>query len=150
MTLTKQYLQDILEYDALTGVFTWKSRRPNKQAGTISRKGYRRITIDHVQHYAHRLAWIITHGSLDPSLSIDHIDGDKQNNAIDNLRLATPSQQLMNQAQVRGIKLEKRTNRWTAGLTIKGDYIHLGTFDCPLLARLSYEDARQQHFGSFA
>ena len=87
--LTREFLVSLLHYDELTGVFTWRSNRPKVRAGDVagtrSSHDYWQISIRDKVYSAHRLAWFYVHGTW-PSRVIDHIDGDRMNNRIDNLR----------------------------------------------------------------
>ena len=81
--LTAERLRGLLEYDGTTGVFHWKGT--GERAGSIQDKGYRTIEIGGRSYYAHRLAWLYTYGSW-PNDELDHIDRNKDNNSISNLR----------------------------------------------------------------
>lgn len=82
--------KEMLDYDPATGVFTWKvapPRKPSfvgKEAGAVAH-GYRRIKIGQEAVFAHRLAWAWVNGGEPPAV-IDHINRDKLDNRVDNLR----------------------------------------------------------------
>ena len=96
-----------------TGVLTWKPRDfsgvpyPNlrwgwnkrfagKPAGLIDNQGYLSIRV-FMRHYGgHRIIWEMVNGPIPKGMQIDHIDGNRRNNAITNLRLATPMQNTQN------------------------------------------------------
>jgi hypothetical protein len=68
-------------------------------------------------------------------VTVDHIDGDKQNNHIDNLRAATPSQNGANQfltkankSGVKGVSWAKKSNKWNACIRVNGKNKNLGYF----------------------
>jgi len=91
--ITKDRLCEALSYDQETGMFRWvscsaRNVKNGDAAGTIDSKGYRTIRVDYVVHKAHRLAWLYVYGEL-PSGVIDHINGDRGDNRIANLRDAT-------------------------------------------------------------
>ncbi len=87
--LTRDRLIEVLDYDEETGIFKWKKKLSSrgvvgKIAGTTS-YGYSAINIDGVRYFSHRLAWLYFYGSW-PNQEIDHIDRNRKNNAIKNLR----------------------------------------------------------------
>ena len=89
---THDELKQLLRYDSETGVFHWREYRRGMSssgiAGTKTKEGYCQIAINDKLHFAHRLAWFYVHGVW-PRALIDHIDENKLNNAISNLREAT-------------------------------------------------------------
>src|SRR5882762_9001487 len=117
--LTQERLKELFDYDPITGWFTNRFSRgracTGDRAGSESGHGYRKICIDYVKYYEHHLAWFYTHGHW-PS-EIDHEDGKGNNNAIDNLREATRTQNNWNAERptgssgLRGAYLDKRTMR---------------------------------------
>lgn len=94
--ITLEHLRKILHYDPASGRFTWLRAtswrvRVGAVAGSVNKRlGYVVIGIGGVTYYAHRLAWLYVHGEM-PSDQIDHIDGDRANNALVNLRKASMS-----------------------------------------------------------
>ena len=104
--ITAETLHEYFDYQPTTGKIIWKKRRPGraskagKEAGTISkaRPGcpYRVLSLFRKKLYAHRVAWMLTHGEIPDGLCIDHIDGDGLNNRIENLRLVTRTENQRN------------------------------------------------------
>lgn len=102
-------LRRMLDYDWRTGSFKWRPRaemdaRWNNRfageiAGNINTKGYRTICINRVSYLAHRIAWKILTG--DEPTEIDHYDRNPSNNAAENLRPATRSENLRNRGPYR-------------------------------------------------
>lgn len=79
----------LLTYDPLTGKFIHLGKTANGlPAGSVDSEGYVLISLNKRAYRAHRLAWLLTHGEW-PANQIDHIDGDRQNNRIANLRDVT-------------------------------------------------------------
>lgn len=94
-------LLELISYDKETGkIIRRKSGRgfhfvPGKEAGGKANDGYRRIKLDMKSYQVHRIAWLYVHGVF-PSFFIDHINGVKDDNRIENLREVTRSQNKMN------------------------------------------------------
>lgn len=92
--LTADRLREVLAYDAQTGAFTWRVTQSNRAkagntAGSLHRQdGYVYIRVDGVLHKAHRLAWLHVHGAW-PTAGVDHVNGDRGQNGIANLREST-------------------------------------------------------------
>lgn len=97
--------------------------------------GHLHVTIGGKQGiYAHQIVWVLTYGEL-PKHEIDHIDGDPQNNAVENLRdvprnINHRNQKLRssNSSGVTGVSLHKETGKWVTSVTVNGKYKHLGIF----------------------
>jgi len=137
----KQSVDKILEwvsYDPDTGIFRWKKTSGRGYAGEVAggahSKGYLYITIRGVPYLAHRLAWYLTHGSF-PRQQIDHKNGDKRDNRIVNLRLATNQQNHANRGPqrnsstgVKGVYWFKPNRQWKAQICVSGKSIVLGYF----------------------
>lgn len=88
-------------------------RKPGDVAGTMRSDGYINmgIQINHVRYrtLGHRVIWFLAHGSLPPEdMEIDHIDGDRRNNKLENLRAVQPAINLRNRAQ--SCRAKKRAN----------------------------------------
>jgi hypothetical protein len=164
--LTANRLRELLVYDAETGIFLWKhridcapqcnTRWAGKVAGTLGSDGYLKITIDYRQFGAHRLAWLHVHGVW-PADQIDHIDGNRANNAITNLREATNSQNNANapaQANsttgVRGVTFRWRIGRYQVQLFKDGAGIHGGYFTTLEEAAIAARRLAQELHGEFA
>lgn len=132
-------LRKILDYDKDTGVFTRKqSSHRNyvgKRAGTLHHTGYRFIRLSGKVYAEHRLAWLYVHGEILGDV-IDHIDGNKSNNKISNLRCATRSdnncnalRRKDNSSGIKGINWHKVTNKWMCRVQHDGDRVILGYFN---------------------
>lgn len=145
-------LQKVLSYDPETGVFIWKVATNRKYpAGTVAgsvnkANGYRYIQVPNYGRFmAHRLAWMMHH-KVDPiNIELDHIDRNKDNNSIFNLRTVTRSQNLLNTGAT-GIWFDKLTNKWCASVKNGYQSVWLGRHDCPLMAHMAYLDKRQELF----
>jgi len=160
-TLTQEYLKSILNYNPETGVLTWaifKNARAQigDVAGTKDSKGYIQIRIDNRFYRAHRIIWIYVYGET-PTHNIDHIDGNRSNNAISNLRLASVSQNNQNRkrnekssTQYKGIYLVKKSGKFVAQIKKNRVHHYLGLFDTPEEAHSAYCKKAKELFGEFA
>jgi hypothetical protein len=142
---------DKLNYSLETGAFTWKTT--GKEAGSISNNGYRKIQLGGKNYYAHRLAFLAVTGQL-PTAFVDHIDGNRDNNSFENLRLVnrkTNNQNIRqakqnNKLDVLGVR--KRGNSYTAQICVDGKSQHLGTYGSFDLASNAYLKAKRDlHVG---
>ena len=137
--LTLGRLKEVLSYDNLTGLFTWKiSPCGNTKKGTIAGcdngKGYIRIRIDRGRFRAHRLAWMYINGH-EPDGQIDHINGDRSDNRIENLRVVNQLENSKNRrinsnntSGFTGVTFDKRSGKWAAQIELKGKGYTIGRF----------------------
>lgn len=126
-----ELLRTILNYSPDLGRLFWKvslgtNVKPGDMAGTINSHNYMIVTYRGKKIPAHRLAWALVYGEW-PKAEIDHIDGNRTNNRIENLRLATHSENMFNTALRttntsghRGVRKVNRGAPWRA-------FIHDGT-----------------------
>jgi hypothetical protein len=95
-------LNELLAYDEVTGIITWKvtrgrSAKAGQEAGSVNKKsGYRLIMIDGQNYTAARIAWALCYGADPYPAEVDHENRRRTDNRIDNLRLATRAEQLDN------------------------------------------------------
>lgn len=156
-------IKDILRYDYSSGNFYYLKDGNNQftkagsLAGSIDRKGYRKIKFDGKTYAAHRIAWWWKHGAM-PEAQIDHINGIKDDNRITNLRLATNAQNQWNVAKspkkghtskYKGVCWDDCCGKWRAYLTVNGKQKKLGVFDTEEAAKSAYEIEASQHRGDF-
>jgi hypothetical protein len=156
MKIDQRTALQIFDYDSQTGVFKWRisaSAKANSRsvAGTLRADGYRYIGYKGVNYSAHRLAWLMAYGEF-PVGAIDHIDGNRDNNALSNLRLADPEQNSRNTAVRRkGLKGAYRSgNTWFSVIrTGDNSKVYLGSFSSEKEAHEAYVTASQKFHGSF-
>ena len=152
----------LLDYDPRTGCLTWKIDRgrgvcAGDSAGWVSQpSGYRMLRINGRPHMAHRVAWLLNYGEW-PGDQIDHINGDRGDNRIANLRLATNSEnaknrkiQSNNRSGVAGVCWHRRGKKWVAQIRVNGRRRHLGYFVTKHEAIAARRQAEAQYFGAFA
>lgn len=100
-TVPIERLNELLAYDPATGRLTWKLTRNGRikagdRAGCLGRLGYFCVCIDFVQYGSHRVGWALHTGSW-PAGDIDHINGNRADNRIANLRDVPRAENLQNQ-----------------------------------------------------
>lgn len=120
-------------------VFRKKSPRPgiakNSEAGHINSNGYLVVGVDDCIVRVHRLVWAIHHNEW-PNKFIDHINRNKIDNRIENLRLATKSQNMQNtdlrkdnKSGVKGVFFRKDINKFAPYIQINGKMKYLGCYN---------------------
>ena len=170
MTISADEARELLDYNPETGNFTWKRRDckwfslnrfcktwnknfAGKTAGGINSVGYHVIAVLNKQILSHRLAWLYVYGEW-PKGQIDHINGNRSDNRIVNLRDVTAN---MNQQNLKrgqrnntycnylGVSLLKRTGRYYAQIMYDGKRLFLGYFDTPEEAQFVYMKAKARY-----
>lgn len=160
--LTVEFLKSILAYDPQSGRFTRPVSRQGQSkagdvAGSIEWTGYRNIKIRGKRFRAHHLAWLYVYGRL-PRGEVDHINGVRDDNRIDNLRETTRRQNSHNTRGhkdsllgIKGVAFDARCIRkYYARIKIGGKHINLGHFLTAEDAAAAYNDAARAAFGEFA
>lgn len=117
----------------------------NEKIGYVCKAGYVNIRIKLVKKIhikAHQFIYYIATGKI--VKEIDHINGIKNDNRIENLREVTHQQNHFNETKAKGYYLDKRTNRWYSRIQVDGKQINLGyfKFEDEYLARQAYLDAK--------
>jgi hypothetical protein len=147
-----EQIREHLVYDEETGVIHWKRRfnagiKPHLRAGYVEPKGYVSVYFQGKAIKAHRLAWLLHTGAF-PNGVIDHINGDKTDNRISNLRDTTTTENGRNRKQSRtnlsgvtGVHWRK-DGVWQAQIRVNGKTLHLGRYrslECAAAARKDAE-----------
>ena len=155
-SLTADELKHVLSYNPETGVFVWlirpsKAVKAGMVAGCIEKRiGYSTIGIKGKIYKAHRLAWLYVHGEW-PTGLIDHINGQKADNRIANLRvvLADGNSQNVrkpnrrNKSGFMGVIFFQ--NKWRATMSYKGKTKWLGDYATPEEAHQVYLEAKRRY-----
>jgi hypothetical protein len=174
--ITPKVLRDLLSYAPETGVLTWSARRPEvfdggskspehlcaiwnaKYAGTLADtqdgQGYVRLSIFEIKIRAHRAAWAIYYGDW-PSNFIDHINGVRSDNRINNLRDVPRALNQRNMKLAKnntsgtvGVTWNKALEKWEAKIQVNGKTKYFGVFsnkDDAIAARLSASVSNNFH-----
>lgn len=151
-------IREVLDYDRETGIFRWKVRLSPRGvvgaiAGSVKPSGYRDITIDGVNFPAHRLAWLHHFGQW-PDQWIDHINRNRDDNRIANLRDVSPTWNRHNTADsnrnnktgMLGVVLSPNRTRYISRISFPGKKnLYLGTFDTPEEAHAAFMRAKTIH-----
>jgi len=136
-------------FDYVDGQLVWKEKPSNlkhligKVAGCLHRSGYRNIKIKNNIYPAHRLIWIYHHGNCRSDMQIDHINGLKDDNRIENLRLVTNQENCFNRSRLnaKGYTWNKDVKKWQASIWVENKLKYLGLFNEEQDARNAYLNA---------
>ncbi len=154
--LTAERLRQLLSYDKEAGVFKWRIKPAKKIrigdfAGWQAGKGYIGLTLDGSKYKAHRVAWLYCYGAW-PNIQIDHINRNRGDNRIANLREVTPAQNQQNTgpkknstSEFKGVSLQSSTGKWVAQIRINGKSTYLGLFELPEQAAAAYSKAAAKY-----
>lgn len=153
---TTSELLSIWTYDPVTGIFRWairgKGRKFGQRAGTFDGRYY---VLEYLgkKLLAHRVAWAMTYGQW-PEIDIDHKNGDTNDNRIENLRLATKVQNLVNKPATKrsltgrkGVTRDKRDGRFYPYIDFEGRRKALGGFESLDAATQARASAEILHYG---
>lgn len=159
--LTADRLKVLVNYDAESGVFTRLVSTRNATAGkqttgTMRPDGYLVLNVDGKQYLCHRLAWLYMHGEW-PLEHTDHIDGNRTNNRIANLRAASAAEngrnrtrsQAKNTSGSRGVYWSSIRRKWIAQICVDRKVINLGGFAEKEAAVAARQAAETTFHGSF-
>lgn len=156
--LTQAELKKWLNYDPLTGVFTWAKPSHNRIVGAVAGSlnlGYIRIKLNYKSYKAHRLAWLFMTGEF-PQQKIDHKDTDKANNIWLNLREATTKQNMQNTgipknntSGYKGVAWNSNANKFKVTIQVDGKAKHLGYFSDPKEGSIVYQKVAKATRGEY-
>lgn len=157
--MNAESVQELFEYDSAVGRLVWKARpfeRPQwngrwagKPAGVVGFKGYRYVRFQGRTYREHRLVWLYHYGHW-PLDQIDHMNGDKSDNRIENLRDVSTSINKQNMRRPRadntsgflGVTWSKARHAWVAQIQVNGKNRSLGAFTTPEDAYRAYLAAK--------
>ena len=141
------------------GVLFWKQRKPGRKrgfpAGTMHKIGYVAVHVNGNQFLAHRIIFKMLTGK-DPE-AVDHINGKKSDNRIENLRSCTYRENSFNKpltkqnkSGVKNVSWYAPYKKWRVALRIQNKQKNFGYFDDIELAELVAAEARDKHHSGFA
>lgn len=150
--ITAEELRRLLDYDPETGVFIWKELPEFSTAAVVGGKagcawatGYRIVVLMSKRYLAHRLAWLYVYGKW-PTKQLDHINRDKSDNRITNLREATTRENQLNtpagKSGVKGVAWHTQHQKWSTQIWVKGRRVFLGLYNNVADAAAHYQWAR--------
>jgi hypothetical protein len=145
-------MKDVVGYEGLYAideegnVFSLRTHKKMK-AYKLKNRGYMLIGLSknkkNKKHLVHRLMAETYLPEFSPELQVDHIDRDRTNNSIDNLRMVTAEQNAYNRGNVKGYYWQKKASKWMAYIDADKKRTYLGLHTCPLLARVAYLSAKR-------
>jgi hypothetical protein len=155
--LTRERLLSLVTYDPATGRFmrlvdTYrKGALAGTNPGRVHANGYLYVSLDGYRYLAHRLAWLYVRGEW-PAEQIDHINCDRTDNRIANLRAVSPrvnsenrrSAQSQNLVGLRGVSWHDHCKKWRARIMVRGVEHRLGQFDTAEDAHAAYLAAKRR------
>ena len=151
-------IKDIYEYR--DGSLFWKVAKSNvvkigDRAGYITKHGYRKVMMNGRQLYEHRVIFFMHNGYMPKQ--IDHINGNKLDNRIENLREVTHSENAMNvrirktnKSGTKGVCWDNTRKKWKVAITANKKTINCGRYDDLELAELVAIEARDKYHRQFA
>lgn len=158
--ITQDELKNILKYDKSNGLFTWIVKpsgnvKVGSVAGHKNTNGYVEIKINKKVYKAHRLAWLYVYGEV--PLIIDHINNQKDDNRIFNLRNVTQCENARNSitpknntSGIKNVSYDKQSKKWRVYVTLNNKRINIGRFDDIEFAELVAIEARNKYYMEFA
>ncbi len=149
--ITQESLRELFDYKE---GHLWR-KSSGKKAGTVAKEKYRRIMVHGTLKYEHQLIFIYHYGYC-PDV-IDHIDNNALNNAIENLREATLSENQFNSkthknstTKIKNVTYLQESGKYRVTLALNKSKKHFGYYDDPELAELVAIEARDKYHGRFA
>lgn len=157
--LTQEVLQDLFEYDHASGKLIRKrcglKQLVGKPAGYLMKSGYVQVHLGGRSLYAHRIIWRMMFGNW--PVHIDHVNRNRSDNRIENLREADTLTNAWNfglgtnnTSGVLGVSWDADRQKWLAQIQVKKRHIHIGRFEDKNEAIKAYKAAALKHRGEFA
>jgi len=151
--VTQQRLKEIFEYDPCG--FLVRKSSGKKSSSNFGKRRYLRVVVDGKARFVHRMIFLYHYGYL-PDV-IDHIDNDRANNRVENLRECTQQENCLNRAKhstgkcpAKNVYWNKASNKWSVQVTVQGKRKYLGVYENLELANRIASEARDRFHGAFA
>jgi len=152
--ITQSKLKELVDYvdGKLIAKTNSKQRKVGDVLSSLTDKGYLRSSVGGKSYRVHRLVFLYHHGYM--PTQVDHIDGNRMNNRIENLREATSSQNNQNRkatgsSGIKGVAWHKQSKKWVASICVNRKSVHLGSFPSIEEAAFVANKARQSAHGEF-
>lgn len=152
--ITQKELKKILTYNPETGIFVWLKNKGTARAGDYAgyiQNGYNVIMINGSNFRSHRLAWLYVYGEW-PKEQIDHINHNREDNKLINLREVTHQENLKNitlkknnKSGIMGVGWIKQNSSWRAYISSNKKWIHLGSFNDKFEAICARKSAERKY-----
>ena len=154
--LTHKRCKELFNYHngQLYWATNWYDRRIGDVAGWCGVNGYRYVSVDGKSYLLHRVIWLWNYGYF-PENDIDHINRDKEDNRIENLREVSRQCNCRNSGDrcdnvsgVKGVSWKKELNKWCVRINVNNKNSYLGVFenfDEAVLTRLAAEQCVDWH-----
>ena len=142
------YVNKVFIYDEVNGGLIRKDY-PNAKRPSVDSRGYisMRLTEEYSRKkfFEHRMVYLLLNRNMNQALSIDHINGVKHDNRIENLRLVTYQENNFNNHVAKGYHWANRAGKWRATIKVNRKKINLGNHDTILDARAAYLRAKKKY-----
>jgi hypothetical protein len=152
-------LRFLYSYDADNGGFIWIRRNkpgqrlPGSKVGGPDGRGYQMCMLLGHKFKVHQLVWLWHHGELS-AMQLDHINGQRSDNRIENLRECDYSLNQHNRQSLKqetaGYRVCRKTGKFRAKIVVRGTTIELGGFERKEDARAAYVEAKKKYLGAFS
>ena len=149
---SREKLHELFAYEPETGFLVNKGtayRKKGALSGTLDTYGYGQVCIEGKLFRSHRVVWKMAHGVEPLGLDVDHINGDKSDNRLENLQLlshrANCSREKTTKSGLPAGVGKTPENRYRASIRLGSEYPHIGNYDTPEEASQAYEKALEMY-----
>lgn len=141
-------LKEYFKYEPDTGKLFWNKRPSNRvvigsEVGNYNDQGYKVCRFKGKALRVHRIIWAVAKGEH-PADFIDHINGDKGDNRLTNLRSVSNAENLQNMKSSKGYTYHRKLNKWRAQIVLNKEHKYLGVFNTEHEAHEAYLKAKEE------